>query len=242
MTRKGAILLIGFIAVGVHLKATQDFEKNYPVTPGRHITVNNILGDISVSGYKGDQIKIIARRKGPDSEAIKIIDNSFGPRVELFPVTSKFKNSKTRVDFELKVPESGDGISLELKSGSGRIEVADINGNLVVNSLRGNVKVENIKGNIFAHSVSGDIDASIKKNGSERWMKFDSMSGNIKVTAPKDIDARVQISTSGTLKSDFSIPSRKNRYGGQFVRGKLGSGTQRIEISSVFGSVSLLKR
>ncbi|MEJ2111576.1 MAG: DUF4097 family beta strand repeat-containing protein, partial [Acidobacteriota bacterium] len=228
--------------VGLHIEATQDFEKIYPVTPAKHIIINNILGDISVSGYKGDQIKVIARKKGPDSEAIKIIDKSFGPRVELFPVVSNFKNNKTRVDFELKIPESGEGISLELKSGSGKIEVADINGNLVVNSFRGNVKVENIKGNILAHSVSGDIDASIKKNGSERWMKFDSMSGNIKVTAPKDIDARIQMSTSGTLKSDFSIQSRKNRYGGQFVRGKLGSGKQRIDISSVFGSVSLLKR
>jgi len=242
MVRKSIIILVCVIASGFPLKAKQDFERSYTLIPGRNIAINNRMGDIRVTGYKGEDIKIVAKIEGPDRDTIQIIDKSFGPRIDLFPISSKFKIDKTRVDFEVKVPESGKPVSLELKSGGGKIEVTDLSGNIVVNSFRGDVKIVNVQGNVYAHSVSGHMDVQIKGSQSRRWMKIDSGSGNISVTAPSDLDAWIEMSSNGELKTDYPIDIHKDRYRGYFARGKLGSGTQRIEISSNFGSASLLKK
>lgn len=242
MMQRCIAVLTCIFAAGLLLEAKQDFERSYTLVPGRYITINNIMGDIHVTGYEGETIRVTAKSEGPESDAIQVIEKNFGPKVELFPICSKFKSNKTKVDFEVKVPKSEKNISLELKSGSGKIEVADIEGNLVLNSFRGDIKVENIRGNVYAHTISGKLNALVKLSKGKRWLKFASVSGNISVTAPSDFDARVQMSTNGTLKTDFQLDTRKNRYGGQTARGKLGTGTQSIDISSVFGSVSLLKK
>ncbi|MBN2321012.1 MAG: DUF4097 family beta strand repeat protein [Acidobacteria bacterium] len=243
MIRKTAFGLICILAVGVHLRATQDFERSYDLVPGRHITIDNKMGDIKVAGYDGKDIKVVARKEGPDQDEIEIVDKTFGPRVLLFPKFSKFKSTKTKVNFEVKIPETKTPIFMELKSGSGKIEVRDFNGWLAVDSSRGTASFVNVKGHLYARSISGSMDAEISQSQGRSQMRFDSMSGDIKVTAPSDLEALVAMkSMSGNLKTDFPIDIHQRRYGEHTAGGKLGSGMQMIHISSVSGSVSLLKK
>lgn len=244
MIRKSAISLVFVLAAGIQLKAAQDFEQSYPLVPGRqHITIVNKMGDVKVTGYGGEDIKISAHKKGPDKDSIKIVDRSFGPNINLFPVCSKFKSSETSVDFEVKVPTSTKYIFINLESGSGNIEVADFSGSLVAKSSRGRINVVNVDGFVAARSISGDMNAEIKQTQGRSQLQFSSISGDIKVTAPKDISALVFMkSSSDNIKTDFSLDRRQHRYEGPTARGKLGSGTQMIHISSVSGNVSLVKK
>ncbi len=242
MIRKTAFSLICIIAVGVQLRATQDFERSYALVPGRHITIDNEMGNVNVTGYDGEDIKIVARKEGPDQEEIQIIDKSFGPHIVLLSMYPKFKSTKTKVDFEIKVPNSNP-IFMELKSGSGKIEVRDFNGGLIAESSRGEVRCVNVNGFVFARSVSGRLEAEINQSQGRSQMRFASLSGDIRVTAPKDFEALVDMkSKSGDLKTNFPIDIHQRRYGENTARGKLGSGMQMLHISSVSGSVSLLKK
>jgi len=243
MIRKSAISLVCILAAGIQLKAAQDFDRSYPLVPWRSITIDNKMGDVQVTGYDGKDIKILAQKKGPDKDSIKIVDRSFGPNIVLIPECSKFKSRETSVDFEVKVPTSAKQISIKVNSGSGNIEVADFNGGLVAVSLRGGIKFVNVDGFVIASSTSGDINAEIKQTQGRSQLRFSSISGDIKVTAPKDISALVFMqSTSDNIKTDFSLDHRQHRYEGPTARGKLGSGTQMIRISSVSGNVSLVKK
>jgi len=243
MIRKSAICLVCIFAAGIQLRATQDFERSYPLTPGRNITIDNKMGDVTVTGYSGKDIKVSAYKKGPDTDSIKIVDKSFGPQIILFPMSSKFKSSETRVDFEVKVPESSKFVFINLKSGSGNIEVANFSGGLVAESWRGDVKVVNVNGFIDARSISGNMDAEINQAQGISQLRFSSMSGDIKITAPSDFGALVSMkSSSGDLKTDFPIHIRQGRYRDHMANGKLGSGTQMLYISSVSGNVSLMKK
>jgi hypothetical protein len=243
MTRLPVIGLICILTAGIQLKAAEDFEKSYVLVPGRHIVIDNKMGDVKVSGYEGEDIKVIARKEGPDREKIEIVERSFGPQVMLFPKYPKFKSTKTKVDFELKVPKSDKMVSLILKSGSGKIEVRDFSGGLVAESSRGEIKFENVAGFIDARSVSGNLDAEIQQSKGRSQMRFNSMSGDIKITAPPELEALVAMhSRSGDLETDFPIDIREGRYREHTARGKLGSGKQMIHISSVSGNVSLKKK
>jgi DUF4097 and DUF4098 domain-containing protein YvlB len=243
MIRKSVIFLACILAAGFQLRATQDFEHSYTLTPGRNISIDNKMGDVKVTGYDGKDIKVSAFTKGPDKDSIKIVDKSFGPQIILFPVSSKLRSSETRVDFEVKVPSSAKLVFLRLKSGSGNIEVSDFSGRLTAESSRGNVKVVNVSGFVDARSISGDMNAEIKQAQGRNQMRFVSMSGDVKVTAPSDFEALVAMrSASGDLKTDFPIEIHKRRYGEHIASGKLGSGTQMLNISSISGNVSLLKK
>lgn len=243
MIRKTVVGLFCIIATGIPLKAAQNFERSYPLVPGRHITIDNKMGDIKVTGYDGKDIKVAALKEGPDKEGIQIIDKRFGPRVVLFPMSSKFRSSRTRVDFEVKVPKSTGVVFMVLKSGSGKIDVQDFDGSLFAESSRGEARFVNVKGHLLAHSLSGCIDAEIDQSQEGSQIRFDSISGDIRVTAPPDIDALVALkSVSGDLETNFPIEIQKHRYGERTANGKLGSGSQMIWISSVSGSVSLLKK
>ena len=243
MIRTPVISLICILAAGVQLKAAEDFEKSYALVPGRHIVVDNKMGDVKVTGYDGEDIKVVARKEGPDRENIEIVDMNFGNQVMLFPKFSKFKSTKTKVDFELKVPNSEKPVFLVLKSGSGRIEVRDFSGGLIAESSRGEVKFVNVGGFVDARSVSGSMDAEIRQSKGKSQMRFNSMSGDIKITAPPDLEALIAMhSGSGDLETDYPIDIREGRYREHTARGKLGSGKQMIHISSVSGNVSLMKK
>ncbi len=75
-------------------------------------------------------------------------------------------------------------------------------------------------------------------------MTFRSISGNVEVSAPSNLDALVDMSTaSGMLKTDFPIDVQERRYGpGREARGRLGSGKQILWINSQSGRVSLIQK
>jgi hypothetical protein len=245
MTRTTVISLLCIMATGIQLQAAQDFERSYDLVPGRDITIDNKMGDVKVTGYNGENIKVVAHKEGPDEKDIQIIEKNFGPqghRVLLIPKSAKFKSTSTRVNFEVKVPKSSGPVYMALKSGSGKIDVRDFNGWLVADSSRGEAKFVNVKGHLYVRSVSGSIDAEIDQSQNGSQMRFDSMSGDIRITAPKDFEALVAMkSVSGGLETDFPLDIRQRRYGERTAGGKLGSGSQMIWITSISGSVSLMK-
>jgi DUF4097 and DUF4098 domain-containing protein YvlB len=75
-------------------------------------------------------------------------------------------------------------------------------------------------------------------------MNFSSASGDVRVSMPSNLDADVSLSTvSGSVKTDFPIEIEKDRWGaGSRAKGKLGSGTRILKITSASGDVSLLRQ
>jgi DUF4097 and DUF4098 domain-containing protein YvlB len=75
-------------------------------------------------------------------------------------------------------------------------------------------------------------------------MSFSSISGNIDISAPSNLDALVEMSSaSGILKTDFPLEIQESRYGpGRSARGRLGKGKQILHIRSVTGRVSLIQK
>jgi DUF4097 and DUF4098 domain-containing protein YvlB len=201
------------------------------------------MGDIKVTGYDGEDVKVVARKEGPDQDEIEIVDRNFGPHVLLFPKFDKFKSTETKVNFEVKVPNDKALLFMELKSGSGKINVRDFNGWLIADSSRGEARFVNVKGSLYVRSISGSIDAEIDHSKERTQMRFDSMSGDIRITAPPDLDALIAMrSMSGDLETNFPLEIHKRRYGERTANGKLGNGMEMIWISSVSGSVSLMKK
>jgi hypothetical protein len=234
------------LALSVQLSAAQDFHKNYPLSAGGQIIIGNNLGNIKVTGYKGDSIEVLASRRGSEHEgdAVEIADNSSGDRIELFPKHGDDQSRWAVVDFEVRVPSAMPFNFSRLSSFAGNVEVSNVNGRIRAESVKGNVEVKDVTGLVSASSVSGEVFAEIGQARGRNNMRFWSISGNIKVLAPPQLDALIDMSSStGALRTDFPIEIQERRYGpGRMARGRLGLGSQILHITSVSGSVNLLQK
>jgi len=246
--RTVAIMRMSFVglalAIGLQLASAKDFKKNYLLTREGQIHIENVLGDVIVKGYKGTEIEAVARIKGADSNSIEILDLSLGNRVEIRIRPTQFKPVDARVQFEIRVPNSIEFNFTRLFSFGGHVEVSDIMGRLRAESVRGNVVLKDVRGLVSASSFSGNVKMEISKGRDRNNMRFSSVSGNIDISAPSDLDALIEMSSeSGMLKTDFPLEIIASRYGpGRSARGRLGEGKQILRIRSVTGRVSLSQR
>jgi hypothetical protein len=226
----------------------QDFHKNYAIPPKGNIHIVNPQGNIKVYGYAGKDIEILAFKKGPDRDFVEIQDNSFGNQISLFPRYLQFGQMNARlnasVDFEIRVPKSVEYNFSPLKSLSGNIEVFDVVGRVWAESVGGSVEIRDVQGLISASSNTGSVHGDFKQAPLYSKMWFRTISGSILVKAPFNINAMVKMqSGAGLLKTDFPIEIQEMRYGpGKFVDGKLGTGNQMVDIRSVYGNISLIKK
>jgi len=226
--------------------AAQDFQKSYQLGEGGFIRIQNISGNVKVFGYPGSEVTVLGYKQGRDRDRVEIVDSSTPGRVEVRVRYPESGNTDASVNFEVRVPE---GVSYNFEgimSVSGNVEVSKVTGQIRAETVSGNVDVSDVVGAVSASAVSGNVNVSIARLTGARDMKFSSVSGNVTVRAPGDLNAYIDMSTvSGSLRTDFPIEVMERRYGpGQSARGKVGpqgSDGINLRIRSVSGRISLVK-
>ncbi len=241
MKRYFCALVFAAVALLTGVASAQDFHKSYALGAGGHITIKNISGDIKVTGYNGDSIIVDAFKVGRDREVVDVEDSSVGDRIELRVKYPQDCNCDASVNFEVRVPSQADYNYDKLASVSGNVEVAGIRGRLRAESVSGNVGIEGVTGIVSASSVSGNVEAQIINIEGAGDMKFSSVSGNVQVAAPLGINADVEMSSlSGSLNTDFPLTIEESDHGpGRSARGRIGSGSNSLRVTSVSGQVAL---
>jgi hypothetical protein len=237
--------VVGFtVLFTIQLAFAQGFQKSYDLPPDGQIFIDNFMGDVKVSGYKGKLIEVKAVKKGPESDSIRVNDMSYGSRIEIVVRYPREPGGTSSVDLEVKVPSEIPFNFDRLGSFGGNISVSNVVGRLRAESVRGSVEVRDVRGLVSAWSVSGNVTVEIKRVQDPSNMRFGSISGDVVVSAPSNLDALIAMSSdSGLLRSDFPIDIQERRYGpGREARGRLGSGKQILWINSNSGRVSLIQK
>jgi hypothetical protein len=243
MMPKSVIGLACVLACSVTSWAAEDFRRSYDLSLTREVRITNFLGAIKVTGHSGTAIEVFAHIEGTNKDSVAIIDRSHPPRIDIFSECPPWlKNPDTKVDFEVKVPDTAKDLPLWLQTNNGIIDVKGYSGYLSAKSRRGDITVNEVKGNVIANSEFGNVDVKLGKIG-DRQLNFSSTSGSVKVLAPADFEAKVHMdSRMGMINTDFPIKITEGRYGGRSADGTLGAGGQMILMRSVWGSVSLMKQ
>jgi len=97
--------------------------------------------------------------------------------------------------------------TLELGSmNNGTITVENITGEIEVSNMNGPIKLTGISGTVIAHSMNGWINVALKSVNPDKPMSFSTMNGDIDVTLPANVKAKVKIKSDwGEVYSDFDI-------------------------------------
>ncbi len=221
--------------------AAQDFQKSYRIGAGGRIDVGTVSGNVQVTAYNGDAVIVSGFKQGRDRDMVEIEDHSSGNDVDVHVRYPKHCDCDASVKFEVQVPAGVnydfDGIS----SVSGDVHVSGVTGKLRSSSVSGNVEIKDVSGSVNATSVSGDVSVEISRFEGNDDMKFSSVSGDVDIRLPANLDADIDMSSfSGSIKTDFPIEVRSEKYTTrQHAHGRVGNGSRSLNMSSVSGSLSL---
>ncbi|MDT5272562.1 MAG: hypothetical protein QOH49_4748 [Acidobacteriota bacterium] len=252
----GALALCAAAAVSA---AAQDFQRTYNLESGGSVEIENVSGDVNLTGYEGSAVVVNAYKEGRDRDMVEVEDVSTQGHVSLRAKYPNNCNCEASVRFEVRVPRSAnlvfDKIStasgnvkaegftgrLHLSTASGDVTVRGVGGEIKAASASGTVRVVDATGTVNASTASGDVEVELTRLEGAGDMRFSSASGDVHVRMPTNIDARVSMSTaSGDIETNFPIEVKHERNGsGTRAEGQLGSGARMLKISSASGNVSL---
>src|SRR5690349_13730156 len=221
--------------------AAQDFQKSYRIAPGSQVRIGNVSGDVIVTAYDGDSIIVKGTKKGRDRDQIDVGDRSGSNNVDVGVHYPKNCNCDASIRFDVQVPRSMNFDFDQISSVSGDVKVSGVSGKLHASAVSGDVQVIDVSGSVSASAVSGDVKVEINKLDGSDDMKFSTVSGDVNVMLPGSLDADVDMSSfSGSIKTDFGIEVRSEKYGSRnTARAKLGEGSRRLKMTSVSGDLSL---
>jgi hypothetical protein len=225
-----------------------------------HLIVDNINGSISVTGYGGNDVQLVAYKTitevhldiREDGDRIILYVESPGRRGEGMSHDRGWDHEGYDVEyrFELKVPSKTD-INLKTVNGE-EIAVREMEGDFEVRNVNGGVDMREIAGAGSVHTVNGNVRVAFSKNpGSES--SFKTINGEVDVKFASTPSADFRFSTmNGDVYTDFDVkripvPTKvketrrgKKVYssGGSFMT-RSGEGGPEITFSTLNGPIYL---
>jgi len=226
----------------------QKLEKVESLAKDGQVMINNISGDIKISVWKEDKVKIEAikraeaRNESEANKAMEAVEIQIKAEPGLVAIKTRYpenrgffgKDTSVSVDYILWIPEKA---SVEAKSVSGDIEIAEAGGQIVANTVSGDVEISGGKKSVVAKAVSGDVNVE-KIEGDAQ---LSSVSGDIYATGIKGSIEAEAVSGSIDLKnvSQAKNVSAKSVSGSIDYRGDIMS-EGRYQFNSHSGDVILV--
>ena len=186
------------------------------------LSVGLVNGGIIVSGYAGNEVIVESRSKMHKiSTSKKTSGKAEGMKrilVSSSTITVEEHNNKIEintdswanpVDLVIKVPHK---TSLDLSCvNSGDIRVENITGDIEVSNTNGAINLMNINGSAVANALNQDITVTFSAVDPDKDMSFTTMNGDIDVTFPASLKAKVKIKANrGDVYSDFDVSAIEN--------------------------------
>ncbi|KJS54552.1 DUF4097 family beta strand repeat-containing protein [Streptomyces rubellomurinus] len=156
----------------------------------------------------------------------------------------------TGIDGHVSVQSaSGDATLAKV---TGRIDAATVTGDVDAQAVGGELKVNTVSGQLTviagtadrvqANSVTGAVTLDLDVAG-ETDVKVNTVSGPVVVRIPSLADATVEAgSTTGDVSSTFEQLKMSSTWGAKKISGQLGEGRGSLNVTTVSGAVTVLRR
>ena len=263
-------LLMGAACAIPGIAAAQDQRLVVPLSdPSRpaRLEVNLFSGDISVEGYDGKEVVIVADapiREGdkpepPRADGLRRIQSStVGLTVEenANVVSVRMDFSPKNADLQIRVPRR-TSVKASLVNG-GDVAIDSVTGDHELSNVNGDVIATDIAGSAVINATNGDVRATMTSVEAMKPMSFTSFNGDVDVTLPANLAANLIVgSQQGDVYTDFDVVAqteppnvqqrvsprgnRELRMSHQ-TRYAIGGGGSEIRMTTFNGDVMIRKR
>ncbi|MCI0697946.1 hypothetical protein L0337_38840 [candidate division KSB1 bacterium] len=209
-------------------------------TGSKEVEVDNVNGSITVTGYEGQEVQLVANKTiqarsqekiQEAQEKVRLEITEEGNAIKLY-VDAPFRCRDGSVnyrgdryygysvyfDFELKVPREA-GVYLKTIN-DGDIKVENIAGDYEVENINGGIAMLEVSGAGRVYALNDDVKILFAKNPSGDSY-YGSLNGEVEVSFRPDLSADLRFKTfNGEVFTDFPVtylanatPSRERRKG-----------------------------
>ena len=145
------------------------------------------------------------------------------------------------VAFELQVPRKAD---IRVDATNGGIVVEDVRGRIDAHTVNGGIMLGDVSGDIRGETVNGGVRAELSN---EKWdgpgLELKTVNGGVRLAVPTGFSGELDARTAnGGISVDFPITISGLINNRRQIRGTLGSGGARINLSAVNGGISISRR
>jgi hypothetical protein len=229
--------------VAAEVEQNETIQQTYPLAgaPAKKVIVDNVNGSIHVTGYAGNEIRLVAhkRLRADSSETAEQarrdvkLDISQDANTVRFYVDGPFRcrdggihmdrdpGYEVKYDFELQVPHDS---AIDLKTvNDGEIKVESVAGDYKVDNINGGVEMTELSGSGKVYALNGKVKVTFRENPRAK-SSFGSLNGEVRVSFQPDLSADLRFKTfNGGVYTDYPVTylplpaAEAERHGAKFV-------------------------
>jgi len=219
---------------------------------GDQLTLANTNGEIEVTSWDRNEIRIEAHKKarGSDDQDLQsVLDNvtviidevTGGITIDTeFPRSgvNAWANNKISlsVDYLITVPNQAN---LDIETVNGRVGVRGVSGDIDIDTTNGGIEVTDSAGQVSAKSTNGGISIELAEVDASQSMTLRTTNGGVSLALPSSVQANLTArTTNGTIETDFPI-TMQGRLSGTRLEGEINGGGGEIDIKTTNGGIEI---
>jgi len=237
-----------------------------PLTdPARPVTlsVSVLMGSISVTGYDGKEVIVVARDEDGDEDGDETVDGMKRIPNTSIGVTAEERNNQVEVGLdwtdrevtlEIQVPRKTSVRASAVNGGD--VVVTGVEGEHEIQNVNGDIRITDVAGSVVAGTTNGDLTVGFTRIAPDKNMSFSSFNGDVDVTFPASLKAELRINSGrGDVLTDFDVTTTPqsavvDRSGdaGHFrvrlereVRATVGGGGPEMQFKTFNGDIYIRK-
>jgi DUF4097 and DUF4098 domain-containing protein YvlB len=223
---------------------TEEFHQTYNITPDGRVELNNINGDVHISSWDQNQVKVDAVKYADDKEDLDEAKIEVDSGKDYVSIRTRYPehgysghHHSASVEYTLTVPRT---VRLdEIKLVNGALDITGVSGEVRASCVNGRLDAHNLAGRAELSTVNGSLDARFEQLAGAS-VDLNSVNGGVDLTIPSDSKAEIEASTvSGGIRNDFGLHEKRHQFVGHELRGELAGGGTRIKLANVNGRIEI---
>jgi len=217
-----------------------EFRQTYWLAPNGRVVIQNLYGDVSITGWDRDEVRVEAIKRSEDprrlDDATIVVDSTAG----LVSIHTLYAGADAgrpaQVEFRITVPR---GANLEnVKLVNGGLSISGVTGPVKASSINGSIKAENLESQADLSTINGQLEAGFNRISRQNAISLSSVNGPIRISIPPGSGACVTArNLSGGIDSEFGRVFRAP--GGHHLQTVVHGGGASIHLHNVNGGISI---
>ncbi|HME36426.1 MAG TPA: DUF4097 family beta strand repeat-containing protein [Candidatus Sulfotelmatobacter sp.] len=249
----GTVCAVLALALGAHAfdhggSLTEEFHQTYALTAGGRIELDNINGDVHISSWDRNEVKVDAVKYADSKERLDEAKIEIDSRSDSLSIRTKYPdhdhtwnwgshNNPAGVEYTLTVPRTARLDEIKLINGA--LDVSGVSGEVNASLINGRLEAHNLAGRARLSTINGRLEARFDQLAGNS-VELNSVNGSVELTIPSDSKAELEASTvSGGISNDFGLHVNHHQFVGHDLRGELGTGGTRIKLNNVNGKIAI---
>lgn len=218
----------------------QAFQRSYALSPHGRIRIENRYGDVRITGWDRNEVRIEAIKSAADAVQLADADIVVDASSERLVVRTQYAGAESEepasVEYRITVPRTADLDEVRLTNGA--LSISGLAGGVKASSVNGNIKAERLAGRADLATINGQVEAGFERVSASQPISLRSVNGKIVLSIPSGSRGQlIAQNRSGGIQTD--LDSTTPKLTGHHLERVLGTGGPQILLHNVNGGISI---